>query len=61
MPPYQIIKCDVEDEQSLGTYETLAHAKVAWAELIARRYEISSIAMELIDNDLEVLETFYFV
>lgn len=59
MPPYQIIQCDVEDEQSLGTYETLAVAKIAWNELISRHYEISAIAMELIDDDLEVLDTFY--
>ena len=61
MPPYQIIQCDVEDEQSLGTYETLAVAKIAWNELISRHYEISAIAMELIDDDLEVLDTFYLV
>ena len=59
MPPYQIIQCNVEDEQSLGTYETLAVAKIAWNELISRHYEISAIAMELIDDDLEVLDTFY--
>lgn len=59
MPPYQIIQCDVEDEQSLGTYETLAVAKIAWNELISRHYEISAIAMELIDDNLEVLDTFY--
>ena len=52
MPPYQIIQCDVEDEQSLGTYETLAVAKIAWNELISRHYEISAIAMELIDDNL---------
>ena len=45
MPPYQIIECNVEDEQSLGTYETLALARIAWADLISRHYEISSIAM----------------
>ena len=61
MPQYQIIECDVEDEQSLGTYETLALARIAWADLISRHYEISSIAIELIDDDLEVLETFYFI
>ncbi len=61
MPPYQIIQCDIEDEQSLGTYQTLELAQVAWRELIKKHYEISSIAMELIDNDLEVLETFYFI
>ena len=61
MPPYQIIQCDIEDEQSLGTYQTLELAQLAWRELIKKHYEISSIAMELIDNDLEVLETFYFI
>ena len=60
MPPYQIIQCDVEDEQNLGTYETLEVAKIAWDKLISRHYEISAIAMELIDDDLEVLDTFYF-
>lgn len=61
MPPYQIIQCDVEDEQSLGTFETIALARIAWDEIISRQYEMSAIAMELIDDDLEVLKTFYFV
>ena len=61
MPPYQIIECNVEDEQSLGTYETLDLARITWADLISRHYNISSIAMELIDDNLKVLETFYFI
>ena len=61
MPPYQIIQCNVEDEKSLGTFETIELARITWDEIISRHYEISSIAMELIDDDLEVVETFYFV
>ena len=58
---YQIIQCDVENEKTLGTYETLVIAKIAWDDIISRRNEINSIAMELIDDDLEVLDTFFFI
>ncbi len=61
MAPYQIFQCDVEDEKISGTYETLEQAKAAWDDLIARQSDLSLIAMELVDNGLEVLETFYFV
>ncbi len=60
MPPYQIFQCDVEDEKIYGNYETLELAKMAWADIIARKNEMSVIAMELVDDELEVLETFDF-
>ena len=60
MPPYQIFQCDIEDERISGNYETLALAKAAWADLISKKNEMSLIAMELVDDELEVLETFYF-
>ena len=61
MPPYQIFQCDVEEDNASGTYETLALAKIAWADLISRRNEMSLIAMELVDDKLEVIETYYFI
>ena len=61
MPPYQIFQCDVEEENSSGTYETLELAKTAWADLIAKQNEMSLIAMELVDDELEVIETYYFI
>ena len=60
MPPYQIFQCDVEDEKIYSNYETLELAKMAWADIISRQNEMSLIAMELVDDGLEVLETFYF-
>ena len=58
---YQIIQCDVENEKTLGTYETLVIAKIAWADIISRLNEINSIAMGLIEDDLEVLDTIFFI
>ena len=61
MPPYQIFQCDVEEENSSETYETLELAKTAWADLISKQNEMSLIAMELVDDELEVIETYYFI
>ena len=58
---YQIIQCDVENEKTLGTYETLVIAKITWADIISRLNEINSIAMGLIEDDLEVLDTIFFI
>jgi len=46
---------------SSGTYETLELAKTAWADLISKQNEMSLIAMELVDDELEVIETYYFI
>ena len=61
MPPYQIFQCDVEEKNSSGTYETLELAKTAWAYLISKQNEMRLIAMELVDDELEVIETYYFI
>ena len=61
MPPYQIFQCDVEEENSAGTYETLELAKAAWTDLISKQNKIGLIAMELVDDELEVIDTYYFI
>ena len=61
MPPYQIFQCDVEEENNSGTYETLELAKTAWDDLISRQNEMNLIAIELVDDELEVIETYYFI
>ena len=61
MPPYQIFQCDVEEEISSETYETLELAKTVWTDLTSRQNEMSLIAIELVDTELEVIETYYFI
>ena len=61
MPPYQIFQCDVEEENSTETYETLELAKTVWTDLTSRQNEMSLIAIELVDTELEVIETYYFI
>lgn len=61
MPPYKIFQCDVEEENSSETYETLELAKTVWTDLTSRQNEMSLIAIELVDTELEVIETYYFI
>ena len=60
MAEYQIIQCDIQDEQISGTYETLELAKAAWKDFVSRGDEMDFVSMELIDDKLEVLDTHYW-
>ena len=48
MAEYQIIQCDIQDEQISGTYETLELAKAAWKDFVSRGDEMNFVSMELI-------------
>ena len=60
MPTFQIIQCDIDNEVISGSYESLEMAKCAWDELIAKRDVMNYISMELINDELEVIETYYW-
>ncbi len=60
MSSYQIIQCDIHSELISGTYETLESARIAWDQLIGKREEMNYISMELVDDELDVIDTFYW-